>query len=83
MRNSSRNKAGRNGRGWVWVTRKQGLKMVDNAARYHLKMSGKEFIRRWQAGEYGNPDDPYRPDVKAVATLLGFAGIEFKIVKRG
>ncbi len=83
MRNSGRTRAGRNGRGWVWVNRKQGLKMVDSAARFYLKMSGKEFIRRWQAGEFGNPDDPYRPDVTAVATLLPFAGLEFKIVKRG
>jgi hypothetical protein len=57
------------------VSREEGLKMVDRQARRYLKMSGKEFIRRWKAGEFGDPDNPYRPELTHVVSLLPIAGI--------
>ena len=60
-----------------WLTAEEGFKLFDRQARRYMKMSGKEFIRRWKAGEFGDPDKPYRPDLMHVATLLPFAGIDF------
>ena len=42
----------------------------DGAARCHLGISGEEFKRRWEAGEYPDPDRI--PGVMAVAMLLPF-----------
>ena len=49
----------------------EGIKLVDDAARRRLGISGEEFKRRWEAGEYA--DNPDRPEVMWVAMLLPFA----------
>lgn len=52
------------------VTPEEGRAILDRAARRRLHMSGDEFIRRWDAGEYEGKAD--RPDVSRVAMLLPF-----------
>ena len=50
------------------LNRDQWMGLVDRAARRELGMSGDEFIRRWEAGEFRDPDE--RPEVMRVAMLL-------------
>lgn len=47
---------------------KEGQKVLDKQARRYLNMSGAEFIRKWEAGEFG--EDPDRPEIIHVAMLL-------------
>jgi len=49
----------------------ESRELFDQAARYYLGISGEEFIRAWEAGEYD--DDPDRPEVMNVVMLLPFA----------
>jgi hypothetical protein len=49
-------------------TAEEGRKIFDAAARRHLGMSGDEFLRRWDAGEFA--DDPDRPEVIEVALMV-------------
>lgn len=51
------------------LTREEGLAILDRQARRYLNMSGDEFIRAWDAGEFA--DDPDRPEVMRVAFLIG------------
>lgn len=52
------------------LTPEEGHQLFDRAARRRLGISGAEFIRRWDAGEYvGKADEP---DVSTVAMLLPF-----------
>lgn len=44
--------------------------IFDRAARRELGISGEEFLRKWEAGEFKDPD---RPDVMRVAMLLPLA----------
>ena len=44
------------------------LALLDEQAQLYLDVSGKEFIRRWEAGEYTDPDA--QPGVMWVASLL-------------
>ena len=53
------------------LTREEGLALLDREARQYLQMSGEEFIRAWEAGEFDT--DPDRPDVMYLAMLLPFA----------
>lgn len=39
-------------KGYAIVTPEQGRRMFDAAARKQMGISGEEFIRRWDAGEY-------------------------------
>jgi hypothetical protein len=50
----------------------EGWDLLDRQARRYLKMDGEEFIARWDAGEFDDPDDRLRhaPEVMRVATLL-------------
>ncbi len=54
------------------ATEAEGWQMLDRAARYHLGISAEEFVRRWQAGEYPDPDGT--PALR-VAMLLPFVGL--------
>ena len=45
------------------LTREQSRKLFDRQARRHFKMTREDFIRTWEAGEFGDPDDPYRPEL--------------------
>jgi len=53
------------------LTRAQGRAVFDRAARRHLRMSGAEFRRKWEAGEFPDPDSD--ADVMRVAMLLPLA----------
>ena len=44
--------------------------LFDTAAHTYLKISGEEFLSRWQSGYYKDPD---QPDVMGVLMLLPFA----------
>jgi hypothetical protein len=45
------------------LSREQARRIFDRQARREFHMSGEEFIQRWEAGEFGDPDDPYRPEL--------------------
>ena len=51
-----------------YLTPEEGRALFDRQAHRYLKMSGDEFIRRWDAGEFD--DNPDRPEVMRVAMLL-------------
>lgn len=38
--------------GIQWITPEEGRALFDNEARRLLGISGEEFLRRWDAGEY-------------------------------
>ena len=50
----------------------EGWGLFDRQSQRFLGMSGKEFMRRWDAGEFDDPDDrsKHGPEVMRVATLL-------------
>ena len=54
------------------LTREEGLRLLDDNARRYLGMSGEEFVRAWYGGVFD--DDPDRPEVMRVASLLPLAG---------
>jgi hypothetical protein len=47
----------------------QARRVFNAAARRYLKISGTEFLRRWDAGEF-NVDPDTQPGVVQVAVLL-------------
>jgi hypothetical protein len=52
------------------LTEDESHRLFDRAARRYLKMSGKEFLRRWGLGEFRDDD---RPEVTHLAMLIPFA----------
>ena len=54
------------------LTYEEGWELLDREARRCLDMDAEEFVRAWEAGEFGEPDD--RPEVLEVAMLLPFIG---------
>lgn len=52
------------------LTSDQAKKLFDRQAKLHLKMSGPEFIKRWDAGKFNGKADT--PAVMRVAMLLPF-----------
>ena len=52
------------------ATPEQGRAVLDRAAR-ELNMSGEEFLRRWDARDFEDSDDPV---ITRVAMLIPFAG---------
>lgn len=55
-------------RGKDEATEEEWRDLIDKRAQYYLGISGEEFVRRWQAGEFENPD---RPEVIHVGMMLG------------
>jgi len=51
------------------LNREEGRVLFDEQARKYLNMSGEEFLRAWDAGEFKDPD---RPEVLRVAMLIPF-----------
>lgn len=49
------------------LTREDGQRLFDQAARHYLGMSGEEFLKVWKAGQYEDVDTF---EVMAVAMLL-------------
>ena len=39
-----------------WATVEEWQDLIDRTARHYVHMSGDEFLRRWKAGEFPNPD---------------------------
>ena len=60
-----------NERGIHEMTLEEGKEMFDLEARKLLNMSGDEFIRAWEAGEFD--DQPETPAVIRLALLSEFA----------
>ena len=54
-----------------WLSRSEGLALLDREARAALGVSAKTFVRRWDAGRYAKR--VCRPEVMRVAMLLPFA----------
>jgi len=52
------------------MTPEEAHAFFDERARAYLGMSGEEFMRVWDAGEFDN--EPEQTDVTAVALLLPF-----------
>lgn len=52
------------------LTREQGLELFDRRARKLLGISGEEFLRRWDSGDFMDSDDP---KVSSLAVLIPFA----------
>lgn len=52
------------------ATREEGMAILDRVAREKLRISGEEFLRRWDNGDYENTDEPAVVDV---AMLIPFA----------
>lgn len=50
------------------LSQDEARQMFDEEARKWLGMSGDEFVRAWEAGEFD--DNPDRPEVMTVALLL-------------
>ncbi|HET6387073.1 MAG TPA: hypothetical protein VFJ58_27110, partial [Armatimonadota bacterium] len=42
------------------ATRKEGEDLFDNRSRQLMKMSGEEFVRRYDAGEFNSPKEDSR-----------------------
>ena len=57
-----------------WVTPEEGRAQFDAAVRRRMGMSGEEFIRRWEAGEYREiADTPGNLHIIELASLIPFA----------
>jgi hypothetical protein len=57
-----------------WLTREEGRRFFDEQARKRLGISGEEFLRRLDAGEYQNiPDDPEHWPIIELSMLVDFA----------
>jgi len=41
------------------LSRDEGLALLDRRARHYLNMSGEDFVRSWDAGDFrGKPESP-------------------------
>jgi hypothetical protein len=57
-----------------WLTDDEARAFFDEQARALVGLSGEEFLRRWDAGEYDAiADDPEHPEVMRLAALIPFA----------
>lgn len=57
------------------LSEEEGRELFDRAVRHHLGISGEEFMRRWDAGYYDDPDDRTKnpPEVMELGMLMDFA----------
>ena len=61
--------------GIYFPTPEEARAIFDARARYELGISGEEFLRRWDNGEYQPvPDDTEGRKVERVAMMMSFAG---------
>lgn len=51
-----------------YLTDDEARAVFDETARYYMGISGEEFLRRWDAGEW--QDDPDHYPIMAVAFLM-------------
>jgi hypothetical protein len=52
------------------LSEQEAHEVLDRAARFNLGLTGEEFVRAWEAGDFDS--DPDRPEVMRVAMLLPF-----------
>jgi hypothetical protein len=56
-----------------WLTDEEAHALFDKRAREALGISGDEFLRRWDAGEYDHLiDDPEHPEILQLAMMESF-----------
>ena len=56
-----------------FLSREEGRALFDQRARNLLGISGDEFLRRWDAGEYdAMVDDPDHPEIVDLVMLRSF-----------
>lgn len=56
-----------------WLTDDEARRIFDEQARKLVGMSGTEFIRRWEAGEFDAiADDPGHPEIMQLVMLISF-----------
>ncbi len=61
-------------RGWRILLPEEGRAFFGEASRNLLGISGDEFLRRWDAGDYRDlPDAPESSDVAYMAMMMPFA----------
>ncbi len=53
------------------LTLKQGSALLDKQVRKYLHLSGDEFIKKWDAGEFD--ENPDRPEIMRLVMLIPFA----------
>jgi hypothetical protein len=59
---------------WRILTMEEGRAYFDEASRNLLGISGEEFLRRWDAGEYRDaPDTPESSGIRSMAMLIPLA----------
>jgi hypothetical protein len=57
-----------------WLDDADARAFFDTQARAMLGMSGEEFLRRWDAGEFvALVDDPEHPKIRRLAAMISFA----------
>lgn len=49
---------------------KEAWELFDQRARQYLGLGAEEFLAKWDAGAFGDPENPYRPDLMHVVMLL-------------
>jgi hypothetical protein len=52
------------------LTREEGHELFDKVAQREMGMSGEEFLRRWDAGEFHDEDE--HPEAVNVSMLIPF-----------
>lgn len=61
-----------------YATPEEGRRLFDYQARKLMNMSGEEFLRRWDAGEFRNiADAPGHRHIMRLAMLIPFARQEY------
>ena len=57
-----------------YVSAEEGRRMFDEVARAWTGLSGEEFIRRWEAGEYADiPDDAAHRHIVELVLMIPLA----------
>jgi hypothetical protein len=59
--------------GVVQLSESEAVTLFDKIAMQHMHMSGEEFLKRWDAGEYEGRDWDSIPGLAEVAMVLPFA----------
>jgi hypothetical protein len=56
------------------LTADEGRRLLEERVREAFQIDLDEFIRRWRAGAYGDPDD--NPEALELAMLLPIVGVD-------
>lgn len=57
------------------ISYEEGWALLKEQAQRLLHMGAAEFIRKWQAAEFGDPDET-NPDISSVVMMLPFVGVD-------